>query len=290
MSDQRKEHRSSAKFWLHLLGLVIVAPLSMTIGFYLMTGGSTDHQVTELRRDGGPRANDGSTGDATPETGDGAPLDAVERITSIAGIPIRPAPRVSLGAPHYWRCFNTGNQEPLFEEACGRLRPLERRVASHLSAVVRCYQRLDMHHKTGTLSLAIDFDFAGIDEEGSHATGKMRFWSGRSSTLDGADGMITCIRSRLSDLSLRGIEHAHERYTIFFPVEFQTLAGQGTPAEIVLDKVRLRREPVKGKIIARLKQGEPVVIYQVHDGWAKLRTVDRREGWVFAPAITIPDP
>jgi hypothetical protein len=195
-----------------------------------------------------------------------------------------------MGDPHYWRCYEPGKAEPRYDDACGRLRTIERLVASHMGSIVGCYTRLDMHAKTGTLSLAVDLDFDGTDAETDPSPGKARFWSGRATTLDGADAMVTCVRGRLADFSLAGVEHTYTRYTVFFPIEFRPAAGEGTPAELVLDKVRLRESRVDGRILARLALGEPVVVHEVRDGWAKITTVDRREGWVFGEAITVPEP
>ena len=166
------------------------------------------------------------------------------------------------------------------------MRPFERLIASRMAEVVKCRDRLDDPDATGVLSLAVDITFVG---EGK---GKTRYWAGRSTTLKGADSIITCVRRELDEMPLDAVKHQRHRYKIFFPLEFTAAPakGSGTPVELVLDRVRLRREPVKGKVVARLRRGEPVRVFEVQDGWARIRTVDGREGWLFAEAITVQNP
>lgn len=286
---------------LKIVGLLLVAPASAAIGFFavvyaedpsfLIAGGETDTAVDAgAVIDGGPSIGEGGQG--TQASSDG-----------VDGLALRTAPTVTMGEPFYFRCWDAGSETPLNEDACDRMRPLERVVASQLGVVIKCYERLDRPDSKGILSLALDVDFGegsvagdagqepGKGSKGGQE-GKVGFWSGRSTTLEGAETIITCLRRKLDSLPLEGIRHRRQRYTIFFPIEFSgdESPAKGRSVELILDRVRLREAPVKGKILARLKRGEPILLFEVREGWAKVRTSDGREGWIFLEAITSQEP
>jgi hypothetical protein len=156
--------------------------------------------------------------------------------------------------------------------------------------VIECYRRLSTA-ESGIISLAVDVTFPASPDAGEGDEGSSRFWSGDSSTLPHAESVVACVRSRIETLPLSGIQHEWQRYSVFFPISFTTEPGAGDPesVELLLDRVRLRERPVDGKIIARLKRGEPLRILQTDDGWVKVRTADRREGWIYSDAITLPE-
>lgn len=288
---------------LQVFGLLLVAPASAALGFFAVVYSEDPSLLTVgERRDAAASARDAiDGGTALGDAGQRPEASA----TGIDELALRTAPSVTIGEPYYWRCWDAGKQTPLPETACDRMRPFERVVASRLGIVIKCFERLDRPDSKGLLSLAIDVDFGeesgegGDDQENGESgkggkggksgeSGSIGFWSGRSTTLDGADTIISCLRNKIASLPLAGIRHKRQRYTIFFPIEFRGEENpeKGTSVELIMDRVRLREEPVKGKILARLKRGEPILVFEIHDGWAKVKTADGREGWIFVDAIT----
>jgi len=283
-----------------LLLLLVIAPASTLLGFVavLYFSGGSERLFAETTPAAPVTELDPASDGGVPGSGDGAALESddfedPDGPVQFEGLLVRRTPAVKMGDPFYYQCWDQGSDKALENEACERLRPLERLIASRVGEVVRCRDRLDEPNATGMLSLAVDITFepeSGKAKGG--AKGKVRYWAGRSTTLKGAEAIITCVRRELEEMPLHAVKHKRQRYKIFFPIEFATAPakGAGTPVELVLDRVRLRREPVKGKIVARLRRGEPVRVFEVRDGWARIRTVDRREGWVFGEAITVPNP
>lgn len=290
MAPREQRELGSAQIW-HILALLIVAPASTALAFYLVLaqagredlifGGAAEVPADVI--DAGPEAGAGVDAEVAHPPPAAEPFDP----TVFGELTVRPAPRITMGDPYYFRCWNEGEEEPLSEENCDVMRPLERTVASEMGTLVACFERLDRPTATGELSLAVDVDFAGAEDSDE---AMVRFWSGGSTDLEGAEEIVACMRGRLERLSVRGISHQRERYTIFFPLDFAERRGEGKPVALVLDRVRLRTEPVDGDIIARLNQGEPLIVHELRDEWARITTVDGREGWVFDDAITVTAP
>ena len=286
--------------WLRVIGLLVVATSSSFLGYWLVVG---DDGPGFSSFSGSTSSSDASPTDATSSSDGGAEGGLATKTTSPAedlGIPvidgrtIRPTPPLSMGDRYYWKCYPSGETKALLEDACPPMRPFERLFTSKLGALTRCYQRLD-ERETGTLSLAVDVDFGEPTKTGEETSGpreaKLKFWSGRSTTIENHDALISCLNNRLGKVDFRGDRHDMQRYVMFFPIEFEEPSSEGgTPVELVLDRVRLRREPVKGKVVARLAQGEPIRVFEIENDWARVKTLDGREGWLFAEAITVTDP
>lgn len=217
--------------------------------------------------------------------------DATSTSTVVEELNVKSTPSIKLGEPFYWRCW-AGMDEgepPLPEKECKRLKTFERAVASRMREVIYCYERLDGRAK-GTLSLAVDVTFpVKAPDAGPGDGGAIRFWSGSSSDIEGADAIVACIRNKVEAIPLKGIRHKWQRYSIFFPIEFDPdNADESTETvELLLDRVRLRESPVDGKVVARLRRGEPLQILERGDGWVRVKTADNREGWVYSPAIML---
>lgn len=312
-SPERTTKSTARKIW-DVVSLVVVALASTAAGFVAVVSsagperlrqGTWLTQADELAAVDAGAGGDADAGDAAT---DAVPVPEVARETAlheVGGVPIQPAPRLKLGGePFYWRCWDSGSTTPLHEGDCDRMRPFERLIASRLGVVARCYERLDRPDATGVLSLAVEVDFgptpppdaatktkapAKAPAGDAGAAGSIRFWSSQSTTLEGAEAIINCIRRDLDEIPLDGITHRRQKYTIFFPIEFLGTADDegGTPVELVLDKVRLREAPENGKIVARLRKGEPVRVLEVREGWARVKTADAQEGWLYVDAIKL---
>ncbi len=270
---------------LHVALLVVVANASALAGFFLIyKPASNGTRVSTLA------ISDAAT-PARVDAGDASPaVDEALRENELARY-VKTAPSVSMDEPFYWRCWaGMEEDEPSRpEKECKRLKSFERLVASRMREIIECYERLD-GPAVGTLSLAVDVTFPrGTPDAGTTDEGTVRFWSGQSSNIKGADVIVACLRDKVKSLPLKGIRHKWLRYSIFFPIEFKSAAPEGSSemVELLLDRVRLRERPVDGKIVARLRRGEPLEVLERGEGWIRVKTVDGRVGWVYSPAITM---
>lgn len=266
--------RLGADTWARIACLLVVAFGAAAGGFLLVTtcGGG--------RLAGGPStAREAREPDGRAEDGGGAASDEGEAEDAAPS-----TPRVTLGEPFYHRCWSEGEADAGSVEGdrCGRLPPLERYVASRISLAERCRDQSSRPVAEGSLSLGVELDFA---------SGRLRTWSGPSSTLENAQEVATCIRRGLDAEVTEAWPHRFARYRVFFTFRFgeeveAAAADAGAPTRLKLDRVRLRERPEKGRILARLREGELVYELEHEGGWVRIRTADGREGWVFEPAIT----
>ena len=253
-----------------IVTLVLVAAGSATAGFFLVVLLAGDARVATE-----------DTADEPEETAHAEPTSAADEDDGDGSDDVT-ASEVSLGEPYYFRCFGEGADRPV-EGSCGRLPGIERLVASRLAAAERCRSRSSNPVSEGLLSLGIDVDFGA---------NTMRLWSARSTTVPAAEEIVACLRGDFEGFDVASVRRRHHRYTVFFPIRFgaqpdASVQGEDTAktVRIALDRVRLRAEPERGKILARLRQGEPVQLLESRDEWVRVRTADGREGWVFEPAV-----
>jgi len=189
------------------------------------------------------------------------------------------------GAPLYLKCEDElGN---VFKrKACGRLVVLEKRFATRLYVVDRCRRRVSGADAKGKLSLGIAVDFEDMS---------LGYWSGPSSDIAGAAQIAACLRDELAGLPLHGIDHPLVRYRMFQTVIFgvgEVLArGKGKSkieqARVVMDRVRVREQPVDGAIIGRVSANSEVRLLESRDGWCRVVTPSSRVGWMTCDALDI---
>ncbi|MBI2896974.1 MAG: hypothetical protein HYY06_25680 [Deltaproteobacteria bacterium] len=116
-----------------------------------------------------------------------------------------PAPAgVTLGQAFYFRCWEAGHDDPV-EGECDELPALEERVREQLGEIATCASG-----SSGTLSIGLEVQFASR---------RTRWWSGRSTTITPVEPLIQCVRARLADTNVEGIEHRYQKYTLFLPVQ-----------------------------------------------------------------------
>ncbi len=65
---------------------------------------------------------------------------------------------------------------------------------------------------TGTLSLGVEVQLRARQAS---------YWAGRRSTITPVDALIRCVRTRLEDTNLEGIEGRFRKYTLFLPIELR---------------------------------------------------------------------
>lgn len=176
--------------------------------------GRTSERQTPSESPGTPRDEAATpTGEPTPQA---APAQAVQPAAEApaeaiptTSPPLQPAPApaapagVTLGQAFYFRCWEAGHDEPVDGE-CDKLPMLEERVREQLGEIATCASG-----SSGTLSIGLEVQFASK---------RTRWWSGRSTTITPVEPLIQCVRTRLADTNLEGIEHRYQKYTLFLPV------------------------------------------------------------------------
>jgi hypothetical protein len=147
----------------------------------------------------------------------------------------------------------------------------------------------------GVLSVGFDLDFQKDRVVGLQ--------SGKRTSLaqQDVDALLSCLRQNLGEVSLSGIHHQHDRYTIYYRVDFagnpqkKKLAAdpnvEVTPASgkatVAWDVALVRATPVKdGEVVARVLQGTRVSVSGRSGDWYRVKyDAKGGEGWVFRTAI-----
>ncbi len=192
------------------------------------------------------------------------------------------------GVPLYFKCWVKATDSGSSKE-CDRLRVLEKRMATRLYVVDECRQKYAEGEK-GLLSLGANLNFSD---------NTISFWSGPSSTIASASKIGNCVRSALAGLPLSSISHKHEKYRLFFTVEFfdpeqraQLMAKKrknGREVEVTMDKVNVREEPVDGSSLGRISTGSKVILLKKNESreWCQVLTPNNREGWMICEALKL---
>jgi len=169
----------------------------------------------------------------------------------------------------------------------------------HLRQLASCEGAARME---GVLSIGFDLDFA---------TQKIKsIKNGKSSSLPQADvdSLLSCEKKEFASVSLVGIEHQHDAYSVFYRVEFpkldaerpkpaDTLANADAPpadvteasghATVSWDVALVRSSASRdGTVIARVLQGTRVSVTARRGDWYRIKyDVKGNVGWVYRTAI-----
>jgi hypothetical protein len=154
---------------------------------------------------------------------------------------------------------------------------------------------------SGVLSLGFDLDF-GSDRV-------TRVSSGKATTLTDKEQstLLDCYRQAFKSVSLSGIPHEHQSYTVFYRVELKGAKvapgsasaapeGEGAPAAVTpasgtatvtWNTALVRATPDReGKTIARVLQGTRVGVTGRSGDWYRVKYDSKgNQGWVFRTAI-----
>lgn len=146
---------------------------------------------------------------------------------------------------------------------------------------------------TGVLSLGFELDF-----ESERIT---KITSGKSTTLDetGSSLLLDCYRKSFENLSLVGIPHRHEQYSVYYRVELKGAALEASgsePAPITPASGRatvnwevalVRATPTRdGDVLARVLSGTRVIVTGRSGDWYRVKfDAKGSEGWVFRASI-----
>jgi hypothetical protein len=149
---------------------------------------------------------------------------------------------------------------------------------------------------SGVLSLGFELDFEKDRVVGVQA--------GKSTSLTqkDSDALLSCLKQNLGEVSLAGIRHKHERYTVYYKVEFKAdqsddkkpmpeAAADAAPASgkatVAWDVALVRSGPARDKdVVARVLQGTRVNVVARRGDWYRVNyDAMGNEGWVFRTAI-----
>ncbi len=146
----------------------------------------------------------------------------------------------------------------------------------------------------GVLSIGFELDF-----EKEKIT---KISSGKSSTVDDgtASKLVDCAEKEFMSATLRGVEHTHARYLVFYMLrlsppgavideqpEEQQVAASGK-ATVIWNSARVRATPDDGAVKERLLYGTKVVVSARQGDWYKVRyDAKGSEGWIHKNALAL---
>lgn len=176
-------------------------------------------------------------------------------------------------------------------EACGAV-DFDRVARSRLSTLDDCE---GLGEVTGVASVGFDLDFTK-----ERVT---RVSSGKATQLEreALKSLLECLEKKFSEVSLVGIPHEHQRYTVFYRMELKGVvaaepAGSAAPlaitpasgsATVTWDTALVHATPGREtKVVARLRGGTRVGVSGRSGDWYRVKyDAKGREGWVFRTAI-----
>lgn len=169
----------------------------------------------------------------------------------------------------------------------------DRVARSKLASLEECE---DARKISGVVSVGFDLDFT--------TERVTRVASGKTTTLEPAalKSVLACYEKKLQNVSLVGIPHEHQRYTVFYRVELKGQAilsagGSESPPEpitpasgaatVTWDTALVRDAPGNDtKVVARLRSGTRVGVTGRSGDWYRVKyDAKGREGFVFRTAI-----
>jgi Bacterial SH3 domain len=174
---------------------------------------------------------------------------------------------------------------------CDRL-GVDERLRGHLGVLASCDAA---RGATDTLSVGFELDLV--------QKAVVEVFPGKSTTFpkDKAHELIECARAELTGVKLDGLDHDHERYTVFYFVEFTppgsaVVAGSAPAIEetaeasglatVGWDVAVVRDQPDDGKILTRLRFGTRVAVTSRRGKWYEVKYDAKGDkGWVHRNAL-----
>jgi len=210
-----------------------------------------------------------------------------------APVPGAPSDRLRISEPQFLACKDKGKK---VKDECDQVE-FDRLARPHIQALAAC---AGADKLVGALSLGFDLDFT------SQAVRNIK--SGKSTTFGEAEtqALIECEKKEFSNVSLVGIAHKHEAYSLFYKIEFPKpeaeqsdvapppadapspdvteASGHATVAwEVALVRSSASRD---GAVVARVLQGTKVAVTGRRGDWYRIKyDVKGSVGWVYRTAI-----
>jgi Bacterial SH3 domain len=150
-------------------------------------------------------------------------------------------------------------------------------------------------HASGVLSLGFDLDFQKDRVVGVQ--------NGKGTSLDQDDeqALLACLKQNLGEVSLSGIHHEYDRYTVFYRVEFAGSESEkktkpaadidvteaSGKATVAWDVALVRSGPARdSEVVARVLSGTRVSVTGRNGDWYRIKyDAKGGSGWVFRTAI-----
>jgi hypothetical protein len=203
------------------------------------------------------------------------------------------ADRLKVGEPQFLTCKPSSKKH---KDECDHVE-FDRLARPHIQALASCAGAERME---GTLSLGFDLVVA------SQTVKAVK--SGKSTTLSDADtsALLGCEKTEFANVSLVGISHKHDAYSIFYKVDFakaeaSTPGTSAAPADaapgdvteasghatVAWDVALVRASPSRdGAVAARVLQGTRITVTGRRGDWYRIKyDVKGNVGWVYRTAI-----
>lgn len=216
-----------------------------------------------------------------------APSAAPEPVAGPAAPPSAPKENFTVGAGEVASCRDGKKRQ----EKCDPI-DFDGVARGRIATLAACDAANDV---TGVLSLGFELDFEK-DRVASVHSGKST-----SLTQKDSDALVGCMKQNLGEVSLAGIRHQHQRYTVYYRVDFKGEAGadkkepEAAPdaapasgkATVAWDVALVRSGPARDKdVVARVLQGTRVNVVARSGDWYRVKyDAKGNEGWVFRTAI-----
>lgn len=200
--------------------------------------------------------------------------------------------RLQISEPQFLACKDNGKK---FKEECDHVE-FDRLARPHIQALAAC---AGADKLLGVLSLGFDLDFT------SQSVKNVK--SGKSTSFNEAEteALLECEKKEFSNVSLVGIAHKHEAYSVFYKVEFPKAVAEkaeATPtgdaasadvteasghATVAWDVALVRSSASRdGAVVARVLQGTRVSVTGRRGDWYRIKyDVKGSVGWVYRTAI-----
>jgi hypothetical protein len=201
--------------------------------------------------------------------------------------------RLQISEPQFLACKANGKK---LKEDCDHIE-FDRLARPHIQALATC---AGADKLLGVLSLGFDLDFT------SQAVKNVKSGKSTSFSQSETDSLIECEKREFSNVSLVGIAHKHEAYSIFYKVEFPkadpekgeaaSSVANAAPADVTeasghatvaWDAANVRSSPSRdGAVVARVLQGTRVSVTGRRGDWYRIKyDVKGSVGWVYRTAI-----
>jgi hypothetical protein len=243
-----------------------------------------------------PAAAEASARELTGAPADTKPVEAPPAPAAPSAAPVDkpPAERLLVSDVQVASCRNEHGKR---SQSCDRV-DFDRVAREHLRGLAACPGTEDA---AGVLSLGFELDF--------QADKIKSIQSGKSTSLeqDNVDRLLGCARERFASVSLAGIPHEQNAYTLYYRLELLSSGGaqpsagdpggsrgsgdEGTPASghatVSWDVALVRATPARdGEVRARVLSGTRVVVTGKNGDWFRVKyDAKGNQGWVYRTAI-----
>jgi len=243
-----------------------------------------------------PAAAEASARELTGAPADTKPVEAPPAPAAPSAAPVDkpPAERLLVSDVQVASCRNEHGKR---SQSCDRV-DFDRVAREPLRGLGSCPGTEDA---AGVLSLGFELDF--------QADKIKSIQSGKSTSLeqDNVDRLLGCARERFASVSLAGIPHEQNAYTLYYRLELLSSGGakpsagdpggsrgsgdEGTPASghatVSWDVALVRATPARdGEVRARVLSGTRVVVTGKNGDWFRVKyDAKGNPGWVYRTAI-----